>query len=160
MILPDLTQRAGRGQSLISGVLGSGSRLRVEGALGVARVFQRRFRTRRHAPSTSRSTLVGWYLINLVAALRQMPQARWQYLKFSGTGQDVLVRYTRFGALSFLILMSRSVDLYYRVPLLAGLRTVTLNSWGEVVQVISSVSVPWRPLALLPGHMETPQDSG
>jgi hypothetical protein len=56
--------------------------------------------------------------------------------------------------------LSRSVDFYYRVPLLAGLRTVTLNSWGEVVQVISSVSVPWRPLALLPGHMETPQDSG
>ena len=28
----------------------------------------------------------GWWL-NLVAALREMPQARWQCLNFSGTGQ-------------------------------------------------------------------------
>jgi hypothetical protein len=38
------------------------------------------------SPSTSKSTLITWCL-NLVAAVHQMPQSRWQYLNFSGTGQ-------------------------------------------------------------------------
>ena len=40
----------------------------------------------RRLHAASRSTLITQCL-NLVAALRRMPQARWQYLNFSGAGQ-------------------------------------------------------------------------
>ena len=41
-------------------------------------------------PARRKNRQITWCL-NLVAAPRQMPQARWQCLNFSGTGHDTLV---------------------------------------------------------------------